>query len=604
MKRRWTCISVILLLMMLASGQAVFAAGVVGNGSAGSCTEAALRTALNNGGTVTFNCGGSPLTITLAARLAITKTTTIDGGGLITLSGGGTVNVIYNHSPLLTLRNLTIADGYLLLPASITGGPIVDGGGGVRGEYKSSLTVENCTFINNRVVSQAVNIALALDNGGGAIFNHTGTLIVRNSTFRNNRSENSSGGGIHSLHSDVDISDTIFESNTSTLSGGGFYNDGILTSGSRVVRFTRVTFLNNQAIGQGGGAFNFLHSSREPNSKIIYSQAKFIGNRTTVDPRGFSYGGGMRVGGGPVYVSNTTFEGNSVEKHGGAIWNGDNSSVYLTNVTISNNRATGSDSLGGGIRMSDSGSFVLTNVTIANNFAGYRGGALSGGGANIKLVNTIIGVNTAGNPYGEYTQCGQTYVNGGGNIQAIHNYGPNRVNPECVPGIRVVDPKLSALTNVPGAFGRMYTLMSGSPAIDGGINAGCPDTDQRGALRPLEGNGDGTTLCDSGTYEANAVAALTAADVAPYENRFTSTTVDLSWTIVTWAAGYDIEVDNQSDFSSVNARKSVSGMDTLSTSIDVPSAGVVYFWHVRAKNSDGTFGVWSEPETFYVAPSI
>src|SRR5690349_15342900 len=105
MKRRIISIIVMFLLIALGSGQAVYAAGVVGNGSSGSCTESALRTALNNGGTVTFNCGGSPLTITLAARLVITKTTTIDGGGLITLSGGGTVNVIYNDSPLLTLRN-------------------------------------------------------------------------------------------------------------------------------------------------------------------------------------------------------------------------------------------------------------------------------------------------------------------------------------------------------------------------------------------------------------------------------------------------------------------------------------------------------------------
>ncbi|MEO8613202.1 MAG: choice-of-anchor Q domain-containing protein [Chloroflexota bacterium] len=603
MKRRWICINVIILLIILGSTQAVFAAGVVGNGTAGSCTESALRTALNNGGTVTFNCGGSPKTITLASRLVITKTTTIDGGGLITLSGGGTVNVIYNDSPLLTLRNLTIADGYLLLPASITGGPIVDGGGGVRGEYKASLTVENCTFINNKVVSQATNIVLALDNGGGAIFNHTGTLTIRNSTFQSNRSENSSGGAIHSLHSDVDISDTVFDSNTSTLSGGGFYNDGVMPYTAGAVRFTRVTFINNQAIGQGGGAFNFLHVNHEPNSKVIYFDVKFIGNKTTVDPRGYSYGGALRLGNGPMYVTNTTFEGNSVEKHGGAIWTGESATVYLTNVTISNNQATSADSLGGGIRMGDTGKVYLTNVTIANNSAGYRGGALSGGGTNVKLVNTIIGENTAGNPYGEYTQCGQTYLNGGGNIQAIHNYGSGTNNPECVPGIAVYDPKLSSLMDVPGAFGRMYTLLAGSPAIDGGINAGCPDTDQRGALRPLEGNGDGTILCDSGSYEADAVAALTAPSVAPYKNRFTSTTIDLTWTFITWASGYDIEVDNQSNFSSVNARKSVDGGQTLATSIQVPSAGVVYFWHIRAKKSDGTIGVWSAPETFYVEPS-
>jgi hypothetical protein len=43
----------------------VFAAGVVGNGTPGSCTDAAFTTALNGGGTVTFKCGSAPVTITI-----------------------------------------------------------------------------------------------------------------------------------------------------------------------------------------------------------------------------------------------------------------------------------------------------------------------------------------------------------------------------------------------------------------------------------------------------------------------------------------------------------------------------------------------------------
>src|SRR5215213_8951865 len=41
------------------------AAGTVGTGSPASCTEAALDTALAGGGLVTFNCGSSPVQITL-----------------------------------------------------------------------------------------------------------------------------------------------------------------------------------------------------------------------------------------------------------------------------------------------------------------------------------------------------------------------------------------------------------------------------------------------------------------------------------------------------------------------------------------------------------
>ena len=44
------------------------AAGVVGTGTPGSCTEAALDSALAGGGAVTFNCGPNPATITLSAQ--------------------------------------------------------------------------------------------------------------------------------------------------------------------------------------------------------------------------------------------------------------------------------------------------------------------------------------------------------------------------------------------------------------------------------------------------------------------------------------------------------------------------------------------------------
>src|SRR5262245_4419216 len=66
----------------------VRAAGVVGTGSAASCTEAALDAALAGGGLVTFNCGPVPVTITITISKTIASNTTIDGGSLITISGG------------------------------------------------------------------------------------------------------------------------------------------------------------------------------------------------------------------------------------------------------------------------------------------------------------------------------------------------------------------------------------------------------------------------------------------------------------------------------------------------------------------------------------
>jgi len=49
---------------------------------------------------------------------------------------------------------------------------------------------------------------------------------------------------------------------------------------------------------------------------------------------------------------------------------------------------------------------------------------------------------------------------------------------------------------------RTHALQLGSPAIDAGTNSSCPATDQRGEARPIDGNRDGSDVCDIGAIEA------------------------------------------------------------------------------------------------------
>ncbi|MBK7401095.1 MAG: hypothetical protein IPJ34_33790 [Myxococcales bacterium] len=69
---------------------------VVGSGTAASCTFAALKTAVNAGGIVTFNCGAAPVTILVTGTLDLptTKSTVIDGGTKVPLDGGRTVQIL------------------------------------------------------------------------------------------------------------------------------------------------------------------------------------------------------------------------------------------------------------------------------------------------------------------------------------------------------------------------------------------------------------------------------------------------------------------------------------------------------------------------------
>src|SRR5262249_36234107 len=88
------------------------AAGVVGDGTAANCTEAALDAALAGGGTVTFNCGPAAVVIVVTGAKTPLVDTTVDGGGLITLSGSNGVQVFGVTSGVtLTLRNLTLTLG-------------------------------------------------------------------------------------------------------------------------------------------------------------------------------------------------------------------------------------------------------------------------------------------------------------------------------------------------------------------------------------------------------------------------------------------------------------------------------------------------------------
>jgi hypothetical protein len=77
-------------------------------------------------------------------------------------------------------------------------------------------------------------------------------------------------------------------------------------------------------------------------------------------------------------------------------------------------------------------------------------------------------------------------------------------------GASPIDPKLGPLANN-GGPSLTHALLAGSPAIDvanpaapGGAGTACAATDQRWALRPADGDGNGSALCDIGAYEAGA----------------------------------------------------------------------------------------------------
>ena len=91
-------VGVIALACLLGQSAGLAAGGVVGSGSAASCTEAAFDTIFLNaqnsgGGVITFNCGPDPAVIVFTTMKSVATATEIRGGDRITLSGGNAVGL-------------------------------------------------------------------------------------------------------------------------------------------------------------------------------------------------------------------------------------------------------------------------------------------------------------------------------------------------------------------------------------------------------------------------------------------------------------------------------------------------------------------------------
>jgi hypothetical protein len=240
---------------------------IIGNGTPESCSAEAFIDAVAQGGTIIFDCGPDPITITLPSPAKVFNDAdpdiVIDGGGLVSLSGEGLTRMLYMNTcdpdqvwttdhcqnqdhPRLTVQNITFANG------NSTAETEYDGGGAIwvrGGRFKAV----NCRFFNNVCADEGPDV------GGGAIrvFSQYDGLPVYivNCTFGGiegygNRGSN--GGAISSIGVSWTIINSLFSYNSALGyganpaqsgtpgggSGGAVYNDGntmtLTVLGSRI----------------------------------------------------------------------------------------------------------------------------------------------------------------------------------------------------------------------------------------------------------------------------------------------------------------------------------------------------------------------------------
>ena len=191
-----------------------------------------------------------------------------------------------------------------------------------------------------------------------------------------------------------------------------------------------------------------------------------------------STGGGLLISGSNATLNNITFFNNTASSGGGGLYIS-YCSPTLNNVTFSAN-AAGS---GGGI-YNGYGNPTLTNITMVNNTASSSGGGIYSY-SGFTVINSILWGNTPNQVVGGTPSITYSDIQGGGFS------GEGNIN---------ADPLLGPLQDN-GGFTQTHALLSGSPAIDAGNPDNCPSHDQRGYLRPIDGNGDGIAHCDMGAYE-------------------------------------------------------------------------------------------------------
>ncbi|MGB8381016.1 MAG: hypothetical protein WCG47_07135, partial [Dermatophilaceae bacterium] len=331
---------------------------VIGNGTAASCTSAAVVSAVSAGGVITFNCGPDPVTITLGQTLKVRNNTNklvIDGGGKVTLSGGNTNRILYidtcdstlgtvsgnclyaPQGPQVTVQNITFADGNATNAPYVSPGDVNQGsnGGGAIFALGGRLKVVRSVFFRNTCAANGPDL------GGAAIrvlAQHSATpnnldasyaardqdpVYIVQSTFGGASGQGntcSNGGAISGLRTPITVLNSLITYNNAIGccsnppksgtpgggSGGAIYTDG--TSYNLNIAGTDIEYNTAKA---GGSAIFYVSNDRTGHLIIDSSTSKnntYAPSGQPTDPHFQNYPGIFYLGNGNPIFTNSTIQ--------------------------------------------------------------------------------------------------------------------------------------------------------------------------------------------------------------------------------------------------------------------------------------------------------
>lgn len=313
----------------------------------------------------------------------------------------------------------------------------------------------------------------------------------------------SEGAGIYNAGT-LTLNDAAVQTNGAyepgqTGVGGGIYNatTGVLTlTDSTVASNAAGSDLSN---GIGGGIANYGSLT------LIKSEVSLNGTGSLQN----SFGGGI-ANFGPLTSVNSTIAYNAAASglgggYGGGLYtDGVSATVSLTNTTVVSNFVGGvgsSTGLGAGI-YEINGLVTVHNSLLAHNALGMCD--------VISVYPYVTNCRPAAplNCTGVISSAGYNLIENGDGCSFVSVAGD-----QVGTGAASIDPHLVPLADFGGPTWTV-PLQAGSPAIDTGDPAFCPPTDQRGGLRPADGDGNGSIRCDIGAYEFGTAPILSALNPA------------------------------------------------------------------------------------------
>jgi len=265
-------------------------------------------------------------------------------------------------------------------------------------------------------------------------------------------------------------------------------------------------------------------------SQMIVESSSFINNRTTHGTAG--QGGAIfhmedELAGGSAeenfIIKNTTFSGNQTYSQGGAVWTLIEGKITFENNTFYKNRTLNPNTgMGGGLAI-NRGDLHVINNTFAENYAWFHGGGIqASNSAVVKLINSLFYRNESERDWGNYAMNRSADEDGGGNLQ----FPAERFNQNNTPkdnpvtsSVLIADPLLGTLSNNGGRT-QTLALSNSSPALDAGVAAGCPATDQRGLPR---------NNCDIGAFEKQISTGFSITPIASGNPENASLTLSMTF---------------------------------------------------------------------------